>query len=493
MKPATTLRAVCAVGALVPAIAGAADFPSQREKEYLQACPEYDVSYYVIPGTNTCLRLGGFVRLHWDYGSSNAGAVPNFVWARPSSLQTSYTRWVFHADARPMTDFGRARIFIQWRYQVTTDGGGISGGLPWTPPNNVVLPQAAYIQLSGWTFGLRQSVYDYVYTRNVIITPVTGSDRLITMISYQATLAPGWTGTVSAEDPGPRRYPILQVNPIGQLLPGATVPPSSVPDLNYLAGVAGKSIMPELVARLQYSGTWGDVAVMGALHEVRPAYAATAGAGFPVALPPFPGSNAGSGGFVTPDTKLGFAVQGGITLKTPGGGHPKILDDLISEVGFARGALDYTLSCGSDVSNSACFGGITASRGPLGNFPISPHNFLLPTGDAVFNPATGALDLTRSWTAQVRYRHFWTPMWRSVLGFGFTKVDFTGPGQLSPSTASGVFVGSDFSVLQGYAETIWSPYNDLDLGVSVSYTKVDPRGTKDVDSLGATFRAQWNF
>jgi hypothetical protein len=54
-------------------------------------------------------------------------------------------------------------------------------------------------------------------------------------------------------------------------------------------------------------------------------------------------------------------------------------------------------------------------------------------------------------------------------------------------------VGSDFNVLQGYAETVWSPYTDLDLGVSVSYTKVDPRGTKDVDSVGATFRAQWNF
>jgi hypothetical protein len=48
-------------------------------------------------------------------------------------------------------------------------------------------------------------------------------------------------------------------------------------------------------------------------------------------------------------------------------------------------------------------------------------------------------------------------------------------------------------VLQAYNELICSPYNDLDLGVSVSYTRVDPHGAKDVDSFSGTFRAQWSF
>lgn len=53
--------------------------------------------------------------------------------------------------------------------------------------------------------------------------------------------------------------------------------------------------------------------------------------------------------------------------------------------------------------------------------------------------------------------------------------------------------GSDFTVLQGQGELIWSPYRDLDLGVSVSYTRVNPRGGKEIDSVAGVFRARRSF
>ena len=485
---------VCAIVVSVSA-ANAADYSVRKapETQFVEVCTDLMLTgFYRIPGTDTCVRIGGYVRVHWTYGGP-AGAGPNFVWSRESSLNASYTRARFDFDARPMTEYGRARIHAQVRMTTDTDGSGVSGGVPWTAPSNSISLQTAIIQLAGWTFGYRQSVFDYLYDRYLILTPFVGSDRWITQIAYQAKLTPELMAIISMEDSGPRRYPILQVDPLGQLLPGAVTPPNSIPPLNALAGVAGKSLMPEVVGRLQYTGTWGDVAIMGALHEVRPAYAAVAGAGFPVSLAAFPGSNPGTAGFITPDTQIGFAVQAGITVKTPGSAHPRLSDEILGEVGYSRGALDYVLSCGGNASNGDCFGGVTGSRAPFGNFLISQHNFSVLTGDAVFNPASGAVDLTDAWTAQVRYRHFWAPTWRSVVGVGYTKVDFTGPGQISSSTATGVFVGSDFSVLQGYAELYWSPYTDLDLGVSVSYTKFDPRGTKDVDSVSTTLRAQWSF
>jgi hypothetical protein len=479
----------------VSASAGyAADYPARKaaEAQFVEACVDLSPGHYRIPGTDTCVRIGGYVRLHWSLGGPG-GAGPNFVWSRVSSLQTNYTRALFNFDARPMTEYGRARIHAQWRATVQLTGGGVSSGLTSTTPIDRISLQSAYIQLAGWTFGYRQSVYDYLEGRYLILTPFVGSNRWITQVAYQVSPAPNWTATLSAEDSGARRYPILQVDPLGQLLTGAVTPPSAVPDLNYLTGVAGKSVMPEVVGRLQHTGSWGDVALMGALHEVRSAYAAVAGAGFPAPLPAFPGSTAGSGGFITPDTKIGYVLQGGMTLKTPGSRHPTMSDTIATEAAYARGALDYTLNCGSETDNGDCVASITGSKGPLGNFLLGQHNFGVLTGDAVFNPASGALDLTTSWTAQVRYRHFWAPTWRSVVGVGYTRVDFTGPGQISSSSAAGVFVGSDFSVLQGYSELIWSPYNDLDLGVSVSYTRVDPRGAKDVDSVSGTFRAQWSF
>jgi len=507
------------------AVAGtayAADLPVRKapEKVFVEVCTNYE-GYYRIPGTDTCVRIGGYVRMDWGYGGGTT-ATPNQAWSRASSLNSQFTRWVLVMDARPMTDVGPARIYANIIVgNVTNTAGGygnanVGGGATlWTGTQgaSTIFVQLAYIQLHGWEFGYNYSIFDYLHTQYFMHVMYGGSDRWITGIRYTAAVTKEFSATIAIEDPGARRQPILGVSAIpqpllgglaiGQLVPGATVPPNLVPPLPYTAGWAGKSIFPEIVGRLAYRGAWGDVAIMGALHEVRPAYATsglilTGPTGFPASLPAFPGAN--GVGFITPDTKIGGAVQGGLTIKTPGGMNPKIADTIAFEASYGKGAFDYIVNCSGPVGNS-CFGGMLFSKGS--NFAFSKQNFILLSGDAVFNPTTGALDLVDAWNVGVRYRHFWTPYLRSIHGFSYSVVNFNGPAitNVTPGVSFGVaagapngaLVGADYKILDVTNELIWSPYTDLDLGIGVTYQKFDPTGPKSYEAWAGMFRAQWNW
>ena len=47
------------------ASAQAADLPSRKAApvEYVRICDVYGAGFFYIPGTNTCLRVGGYVRV----------------------------------------------------------------------------------------------------------------------------------------------------------------------------------------------------------------------------------------------------------------------------------------------------------------------------------------------------------------------------------------------------------------------------------------------
>jgi hypothetical protein len=516
------------------AVAGtayAADLPVRKapEKVFVEVCTNYE-GFYRIPGTDTCVRIGGYIRMDWGYGGGTT-STPNFVWSRESGLNGSFTRWVMVFDARPMTDVGPARIYANIiAGNVTSNGAGYTGGTQWVAPNTSITVQLAYIQLHGWEFGYNYSTFSYLHTQYLMHVMLGGDDRWITGIRYTASITKELQATIAIEDSGARRQPILalgtSIPPALAGIPGfiglptliapALVTPNNIPPLGIPggagAGWAGKSLFPEIVGRLQYRGAWGDIAFMGALHEVRPAYAAPAATalnllpgavfpagGFPVVLPPLAG---GAGvGFITPDTQIGFAVQAGLTIKTPGGMNPKISDTFAIEAAYARGATDYVANCSGPVV-SVCSGFLAFSRGS--NFPFAKNNFVLLYGDAVFNPATGSVDLVESWNVGARYRHFWTPYVRSTHAFSYTVINFTGPAAINLTQSSTAFggalgtinsplVGADFKILDITNEVIWSPYTDLDLGIGVTWIKVDPNGVKEYDAWAGHFRAQWNF
>jgi hypothetical protein len=49
--------------------AQAADLPSKKAAPatYVKICDAYGAGFYTIPGTDTCVKVGGFVRVDYDY------------------------------------------------------------------------------------------------------------------------------------------------------------------------------------------------------------------------------------------------------------------------------------------------------------------------------------------------------------------------------------------------------------------------------------------
>src|SRR6187401_3788857 len=61
----------CAGGLLALTGAQAADLPVKAQPvQYMKICSMYGVGFYYIPGTDMCLRVGGYVRAQAEWGST---------------------------------------------------------------------------------------------------------------------------------------------------------------------------------------------------------------------------------------------------------------------------------------------------------------------------------------------------------------------------------------------------------------------------------------
>ena len=63
MKLAKSILLGAAAGLATVAAASAADLPSRKSApvEYVKVCNAYGAGFFYIPGTDTCLRVGGLV------------------------------------------------------------------------------------------------------------------------------------------------------------------------------------------------------------------------------------------------------------------------------------------------------------------------------------------------------------------------------------------------------------------------------------------------
>ena len=63
-----------AAGLVAMSGAQAADLPVKAKAvEYVRICSLYGAGFYYIPGTDTCIKLGGYVRADTTFNGSNYG------------------------------------------------------------------------------------------------------------------------------------------------------------------------------------------------------------------------------------------------------------------------------------------------------------------------------------------------------------------------------------------------------------------------------------
>jgi hypothetical protein len=281
------------VGAILIALvapARAGDLPASAR--YVKACKLDSPGFYQVPGTDTCLRIGGYQWAEGYYNSYTDYPVEN---------DTSYAIATLglQVDARAQTEYGTLRSFIDLRFQWR-------GSDPWSdaPERTEVQPWNLYVQFNGFTFGYDQSFFDFYDNQDVLGTdPATISDNVQTFLAaYTWSLANGYSATLSLEDASERAAGVAFADPTAA---DANDSPASL------------ARVPDIVANVGQSADWGQFQLSAALHQV----AATLGNG----------SDAST-------SDWGYALQAGVMFNLPAIASG---DTLYIEGAYVDGAVSY--------------------------------------------------------------------------------------------------------------------------------------------------------
>src|SRR6478609_302706 len=377
-----------AAGLVAVAGAQAADLPVKAKPvQYVKICSLYGVGFYYIPGTDMCIKIGGWVRAEYGWGQNG-----NFAWGwangnlnnRSTNNSDFRARGYITVDARNQTEYGTVRGYIAVGVSENEHGGDVAA-------SNNFSANRAFIQWAGFTFGRAQSFFDFYSNPATSYWGAfpgsdTGDGGWFVM-GYTAQFGNGFSATIAAE--APRKTVIVN----------GAFPLIGVPGNSY-----GGFQAPDVVANLRVDQAWGSAQIMGALHDVNATYYIDSGNSF---------ASLGSG---HPDDKLGWVIGGGIKLNAPFFG---VGDYFQSQVNYTQGALRYVFQTTqpswtiNDSGNSAGFGPIADAV--YGGFV---------NGTGVL--AATSLELTTAWNVNAAFEHFWSPRWRTSLYGGYAAVTYGG-------------------------------------------------------------------
>lgn len=146
--------------------------------EYVRVCDTYGVGFYYIPGTETCIKVSGYIR--YDIGIGSLGyedvfdkADSNFHGAGPAYIETNDTyykraRFALRVDARSETELGTLRAYAQVNFNYATTGGTVFDA-PYVGPSiyhagltdtaDSLGIEHAYLELGGFRIGKTDSLY----------------------------------------------------------------------------------------------------------------------------------------------------------------------------------------------------------------------------------------------------------------------------------------------------------------------------------------------
>ncbi|MFE1597763.1 porin [Methylobacterium sp. ID0610] len=457
-----------AAGLTVVAGAQAADLPVKKAVpvEYVRICSTHGAGFFYIPGTDTCLRVGGRARFEATYTQPML---------RSSGDLTGYRGLGrLNLDARTSTGYGTLRAFVRFELASRT-GGFMTSGTQQRAANafaatgidtagraqQYVNVDKAFIQFAGLTAGRAASFFDFYAHDFEMMGLTTGSDVASTnLLAYTATFGQGFSATISMEDPIFRKTPIFGNGGTTTASAGYIAPTNLAPVLvgNGFANVdvIQRSRLPDFVGALRYDAAWGSAQISAAVHELNVGAFATNT--LTVARPP---------------SEYGWAVQGGVKVNLP---FIAAGDALYLQGAYGEGTNLYT-------GASSYNGSWSQSGSPISGTITGWYS------DAILNPVSGKLELSKSFTVTAAYLHYWAPEWRSAF-FGsygessFNKTARTNSallnvgGLVNPVTATAGLAAfalspvlRDTNQIVAGASLIWSPVRDLDIGVEGLYTR----------------------
>ena len=333
MKMVKSLLLGSAAGLVAVAGAQAADLPVKAKPvEYVKICSLYGVGFYYIPGTDMCIKIGGWVRAEYGWGVNGSstqtyGANP-YLNNRATNNSWWRVRGYITADARNQTEYGTVRGYIA--VGISTDDLGAG-------EQQTFNANRAFIQWAGFTFGRAASFFDFYAGAAVSYfgfypqsdTGDGGKD----VLAYTAQFGNGLSASIAAELP--RRAQIIGVPGLAAIARAARA--ANAGSVGSITGGGGPTNTgyggfqaPDIVANFRVDQAWGSAQIAAAAHQVTRARITSTPSAEPLGYSP-----EGSG---HPDDKWGWAVSGGLKLNAPmiGAG-----DYFQTQVNYTQGALKY--------------------------------------------------------------------------------------------------------------------------------------------------------
>ncbi|MGH6796461.1 MAG: porin [Methylocella sp.] len=461
--------------------AHAADLPARQAAplEYVRICDAYGAGFFFIPGTESCLKVGGLALAElrgfdpsfsisgtnfYANGTPHSGA--GFV---PATSQYSNARsrdaFSFAAlgrvelDTRTQSPWGALRSFVRLdayygsgQQAATGSLGSLTNTFNTTAgtsaPRETTILNKAFIQFAGLTAGYAQSMFDF-YANAYNFSNLRGSDATVALLAYTVTFGDGFSVTLSAEDQAARR------TAIGSTIASSTAAPitlGGVSSVSFQAQPAGSRV-PEIVGNLRLDQPWGAVQLSAAAHQVDASLFGAPALTTPPATYAFP---------VVTSNSYGFAVQGGLKLYTdyisPG-------DTFWLQAAYEKGA--YAYIAGDNLAFS--YGAVNQNRYMGDGFTSvtysgSGWNPQIDS-DCVFN---GSSACEQQWGFDITgaYKHYWLPILSSAVYGSYLELHYPAGALAGFGGAVGV---SNLKETRIGTKLVWTPLKGLDIGAEFMY------------------------
>ena len=452
--------------------AQAADLPLKAKAvEYVKVCSLYGAGFYYIPGTDTCIRLGGYLRTEVTFGGSSSNNTyltkDGGLGLRTAGDYQSRARIMVRIDTRTATEYGVVRTYASFGPQFSFGATNASTDVPGSGSMRV---EAAFVQFAGFTFGRSASAYALPWNGSPgnIDSALMGGPNYaagVNNIQYTWQFGNGVSASVGIDQQElANRIGVINTNVSNASAFGAYTDAYAAPTA------------PDIVGRIRLDQAWGLIQFSAAAHEVTGAYYT---------------GNAAAG---HPDDKWGFAVTGGLQLKNLPTGPG---DDIKISGTYTEGGLRYALGQG----------GATPT-----NFQVLDGGTFagVPIADGVYGNGTG-INLTKAYGFNGAFNHNWNRNWSSSVFGSYSHIDYNG--NATTAICAGAYGGStgcnpDFNISQLGVSTTWRPVKNLALITEATWVHIDQSNTGaitltglragtwaagDTDSYSGIFRVQRNF
>lgn len=456
----------------------AADLPVKAKAvEYVKICTLYGAGFYYIPGTDTCIRIGGYLRADFtahsfDFTAYNSGS------AAANNRLTNYfgtrSRLSLQMDTRTATEYGVLRTFADvvntWTTgSMTGAGTGLTSGATTYSGDGVAGGSlgvyTVFMQFAGFTLGHAISQFSAPWTNypaNLFDGLPGGGGTVVgvNQFSYTADLGQGLSVSLSAQDPvGNYQSNLWNVS-------AATA--AGIAGGAYGASDFGGTRAPDLVGMFRADQAWGLFQASFAAHDNHAGYY---------------GQYETSG---YPADKWGWAGQLALSIKN----LPTGAGDTINIQGvYTNGASRYNFQEFTS-TNYSMFGG-TGLAGAYGSIGFAGLS------DAVFVAGSG-LELTTTYGMNAGYTHNWNPNWNSSLygAWGAVRYNGAAKGYICGSAAMGALLtaGStcnpDFDLWVVGTKTTWTPVSKFSISGEVNYQRLNQNYSGSVIYPGSAATAK---